>query len=117
MISTENLARGLGVFSLALGLTEIIAPGVVSRSIGLGNPKLVRGYGAREVAAGVALLAKPSHPAGAWARVGGDAMDLATLATARPVGRQKLMFGAVLATVVGALALDLYAVKKLSAAA
>lgn len=117
-ITPENLSRGLGVLSVGLGAMELAAPGAVSRNIGLGRPKLVRGYGARELAAGAMLFAKPSSPAGAWARVAGDVVDLGTLVTARPAGkRQKWFFAAALATVVGALALDIYAARKIGAAA
>ena len=53
--SHDKLARNLGYFSIALGVTELVAPGALCRAIGLrGLEPVVRGYGAREVATGVA---------------------------------------------------------------
>ena len=75
-------ARGFGAFSLGLGLFELAAPGVLKRSLGLRHPSdaVVQGaYGAREIAAGAALLAQPHRPELMWARVAGDALDIATL--------------------------------------
>ena len=102
-----ELAKGLGYFSLGLGLTEIFAGGMLSRLLGLGQPSLVRAFGARELAAGVYVLASPDAPAGLWARVGGDLLDLAVLGSALgPSNRNR--GAAVIATlmVAGVTALD-----------
>ncbi len=81
--SSERLAKGLGYFSLALGLAEAIAPGAVCRGLGLrGREDLVRAYGAREIATGMAILASHDPAPWIWGRIGGDAIDLATLASA-----------------------------------
>lgn len=75
-------ARGFGAFSLALGVAELAAPEALKRSLGLRHPSasVVRSaYGLREVVAGAALLAQPHRPEWMWARVGGDALDIATL--------------------------------------
>ena len=77
-----ELAKGLGFFSIGLGLTELFAGGMLSRILGLGQPSLVRAFGARELAAGIYVLASPDAPAGVWARVGGDVLDLAVLGSA-----------------------------------
>jgi uncharacterized membrane protein len=81
----ERLARGLGWFSLGLGLAELLAPRGVARIAGAGegHTGLIRLYGLREIASGLAIFAQGRRPAAAvWARVAGDALDLATLAVA-----------------------------------
>ena len=78
-----GLARLLGWFSLGLGALEIAAPRLLSDRLGLnGNGRLVRGFGMREVAAGLMVLAKPESPLGPSARVVGDVLDLVVLAAA-----------------------------------
>lgn len=78
----DRAGRALGWFSIGLGLTELIAPGVLTRALGMrGKEGLVRAYGAREIASGVLCLSV-NNDYGAWSRVGGDVLDLATLATA-----------------------------------
>lgn len=77
---TDRVARGLGWFSIGLGLAEIIAPGKLAGALGLeGKETLLRAYGGREIGAGVWALSDTPAPA-IWARVGGDLVDLATLA-------------------------------------
>ena len=77
----EGLARGLGWFSIGLGLAELVIPDRFCRTLGLeGQEVLVRAYGAREIMAGVAILASHDPTPWIWARVGGDAVDLVTLA-------------------------------------
>ena len=78
---SERLARGLGWFSIALGAAELLAPRTLCRALGMeGSETLVRAYGVREALTGVAILT--SHDPTPWimGRVGGDALDLATLA-------------------------------------
>jgi len=78
----DRLARALGWVSIGLGLTELVAPGVLTRALGMeGKEGLVRAYGAREIASGVLCLSV-NNDYGAWSRVGGDILDLATLASA-----------------------------------
>jgi hypothetical protein len=73
-------ARALGWFSLALGAAEIIAPGALNRSLGLREHNaLVRGFGLREVTAGVGILMMPNPTPWMWARVTGDLLDLTAL--------------------------------------
>lgn len=79
--ASDELAKGLGYFSIALGLAELFAPRAICDALGMGNhDALVRAYGAREVATGVAILM--SHDATPWilGRVAGDAVDIATVA-------------------------------------
>jgi len=77
LTTTDRVARGLGWFSIGLGLVEIIAPGRLGRALGLeGRERLLQAYGGREI---VWALSDTPAPA-IWARVGGDLLDLATLA-------------------------------------
>ena len=80
----QQLTRGLGWFSIGLGLAELLAPRALSRIIGAPHrPALMRTLGLREIAAGMGILAQP-HNSGPWmtARVAGDAMDLGLLGLA-----------------------------------
>jgi hypothetical protein len=79
--SADRLAKGLGWFSLALGVAELIAPGRITRALGMeGNEAIVRAYGAREMASGLLTLSSDKQ-AGLWSRVAGDGLDVATLMT------------------------------------
>jgi uncharacterized membrane protein len=79
-VGPEQLADGLGWFSIALGLAEVFAPAGVSRAVGAKNRHglLMRFLGFREIAAGVMILSG-ARAAGCWSRVAGDIMDLALL--------------------------------------
>lgn len=104
----EELARGLGWFSIGLGLLELTAARGLCRALGLGGREtLLRAYGVREVATGVAILM--SHDPTPWilGRVGGDALDLATLAAGFERGNpRKANLAAATAAVAGVTALD-----------
>lgn len=80
MTGAERLAQGLGLFSIALGAAELLAPHAMARPLGLrGRERLVAAYGVREVATGLGILATRKPTAWLWGRVAGDALDLATL--------------------------------------
>jgi hypothetical protein len=75
------LAQGLGWFSIALGVAEVLAPHRVTRATGLhGHERLVSSYGVREIVTGIGLLTAKDPTPWVWGRVGGDALDLGTLA-------------------------------------
>ncbi len=104
-----TLARGLGWFSIGLGLTELLAPTFLARLIGVktDQPLLVRACGLRELAAGLGIFAR-RRPAGAlWSRVVGDVIDLSLLGRALddPRNDRARLLGAV-AAVMGVTALD-----------
>jgi len=103
----KKLGFGLGLFSIALGAAEILAPRKITRALEAeGHEGLVRGFGARQVLAGVNLLAAPAVATNVWNRVLGDAMDLGALGlAARNAPRNRAVWGA-LAFVVGATVLD-----------
>ena len=79
----RTTAQALAWFSIVLGALEVATPRQLSQRLGLsGKEPLLRGYGGREIAAGVAALAGFLGPA-MWARVFGDLLDLATLRLGR----------------------------------
>jgi hypothetical protein len=114
--TTDALARGLGVFSIALGLVEVMAARSLTRALGMeGNEALVRGYGLREIATGMGILAAKDPTPWIWGRVGGDALDIATLATGLEGDNpRKDNVVLALAAVAGATALDVYCAQTLS---
>jgi hypothetical protein len=113
---TDALARGLGVFSIALGLYELLAARSLTRALGMqGNEALVRGYGVREIATGVGILAAKDPTPWIWGRVAGDGLDLATLATGlEGHNRNKGNVYLAMAAVAGVTAIDAYCAMTLS---
>jgi uncharacterized membrane protein len=108
----DPVARGLGVFSFALGLPQILAPGRMNRMIGIKDDASSRMWmrliGVREIAAGIGIFSERRPAEWVWARVAGDTMDLALLGSAlrsksEHPGRTLAATGAV----VGAFAADL----------
>ena len=72
-----KLARPLGWFSIALGAVELIAPRRLAAAHGKAEAAPVVGaFGAREIAAGIGILAAPQRSAGLWARAAGDLLDI-----------------------------------------
>jgi len=79
---TDQLGRLLGWFSIGLGVTELMAPGYLARTLGLkGKEGLIRAYGAREIMSGLPTLS-PDRSFGLASRIAGDVLDLGTLAVA-----------------------------------
>ena len=80
--TSHSMARGLGWFSIGLGLAEVLAPRALTRGLGMeGNEQIVQAYGVREIATGIGILSSNQPAPWIWGRVGGDALDLATLTT------------------------------------
>jgi len=115
--SVDQLAIGLGWFSIALGAAELLAPRALDRAVGAEMyPSLTRFCGLREITAGVGLLTQPDPAPWLWARVAGDAMDLALLGLAMPDAdddERARLAGAALA-VAGVTALDVFAARRAS---
>lgn len=114
----DSLARALGWFSVALGAAELAAPGVMSRLIGATadgkTVALIRTMGARELGNGLAILSKPNSAGPVWARVAGDATDLAFLGSALSseyVNKRRLLVST--AAVAGVTALDVLCAQRL----
>ena len=114
----RRIARGLGWFSVGLGLAEILAPRLVARLVGTSNHSmLIRGFGFRELGAGIGILSGRDAGPWLWARVAGDAADLAALGSALTGDENetgKTLFG--FASVAGVTALDILCAKQLTGA-
>jgi uncharacterized membrane protein len=113
------LAKGLGWFSIGLGLAEIAAPASVARLIGVSDDDRARGllrtYGLREVANGVAILGSGGDSAEwLWTRVAGDVLDLATMGSAfrRNTGADARKLAVGMASVAGVLVADVIAAQR-----
>ncbi|MDZ4689894.1 hypothetical protein [Terricaulis sp.] len=89
MTSVDQAARGLAYVSLGLGVAELLFPGALAKALGIQNrPKLLRAYGAREIATGIGAL-QPNPAPAIWARAAGDVVDLATLVFTRDANGRK----------------------------
>ncbi len=107
---SETIARGLGWFSIGLGLLEVAAPRRLCETLGLERQSgLLQAHGVREILAGLGILAAERPATWLWARVAGDALDLATLAPGlRESNRQRSIAAAAAAAVAGITLLDIY---------
>ena len=106
---TAPFARALGWFSVGLGVTSLLAPHEMARLIGIddGSPAMLRLVGVREIVNGVGILTQPDPTPWLWARVGGDAMDLALLRSAmESPDADHLRLTAATAAVLGLTAVD-----------
>jgi hypothetical protein len=110
-----RLAEGLGWFSIGLGLTELLAARPLARALGMEEKtELFRAYGARELATGVGILTQRDPTPWIWGRVGGDVLDLATLATGLGDNPRAGNVGLAIAAVAGVTALDVICAQSLS---
>jgi hypothetical protein len=83
-MNEQKLARGLGLFSVGLGLTELFGARRLGRALGLeGREGLIRAFGVREIITGIGILASPFDHKNTgrwiWGRVAGDVLDLIVL--------------------------------------
>jgi uncharacterized membrane protein len=116
-----SLADFLGYFAIGLGLAEVLAPKVMARVIGVKEPdeehtRTMQLMGLREIGSGVAILTSQQPAKAVWARVAGDALDLALLGKtlANPDNdRGRTLFAT--ANVLAVTALDVMAARELSA--
>ncbi|CAA9543357.1 MAG: hypothetical protein AVDCRST_MAG73-2166 [uncultured Thermomicrobiales bacterium] len=115
-MDAEKVARGLGWFSLGLGLTEVLIPDRLAAYLGMKNRSgIILAYGFREIAAGIVVLAQRRPAPGVWARVGGDVLDLAALGTALSSRNpQRAQAGIAAGAVAGITVLDVICARRLS---
>ena len=115
-IDARKSARFLGWFSLALGLTELFATEELAAYLGTPHhTKTLRFFGLREIAAGVGILLNPKRlPLWLYARVAGDALDLAALALALSDNPQQTNVLTSIGAVAGVTALDIYTAERLT---
>ena len=78
--TSDRAAKALGWFSIGLGISQLIGAGRLLGMIGAKRTGIARFYGIREIGTGIALLTASDPAPWAWARVGGDALDLGSLA-------------------------------------
>jgi uncharacterized membrane protein len=117
--NAEQLALGLGWFSIGLGLAELLAPRAVAQAIGMpdASPTILRAFGAREIGAGLTILNEPDRAAWLWSRVGGDAVDLSYLASAFNERSDHTRVSLAMAAVMGVTTLDVICATRLRQAA
>jgi len=119
MAEPGELASGLGWFSIALGLAQLVAPRQVAQLIGVdehASQSVMRAVGLREIASGIGILTQPQSHRANWvkARVGGDVMDLALLGKAYTSGdNDQGKVTTALVAVAGITALDLFCSQQL----
>lgn len=84
IMSGEQLARGLGWFSLGLGAIEVVAPRWLARQIGVrdSHTRLLQLLGIREIVSGVGILTGRRTFEFVESRVAGDVLDMAMLGAA-----------------------------------
>jgi hypothetical protein len=104
--------RVIGVGSVLLGVTALISPRRLAGFAGIHDknaPEALAAFGAKELAAGAALLAPVKSGPFLWARLAGDIMDMGGLvAAARRPGSHKRLLTVLGVAVVAMTALDLY---------
>lgn len=115
-MDANRLSRGLGWWSVGLGLTELAFAERFCQGLGFrGRTELVRAHGVRELLKGVGLLTRSNPRPWLWARLAGDALDLCVLGVTlrrREVPIAWRVAGAF--TSVGLAFVDALAVRKLS---
>ena len=111
-----RLARGLGWFSIALGLSEIFAPKTLSRVLGMESPKQVRSFGFRELGTGAGILWSQRMAPWLWGRLAGDVQDLRALSSAyrSPYRSVRRNVATALIAVAGVTLLDALAAHRLT---
>ena len=118
LASDRRAADKLGITSVAIGLTELLAPRQIEKAMGVSNDRSTTGVlrilGVRELMHGIDLLTHKDPAPGLWARVVGDVLDSALLGLAATRTRRPLGFGAVFAAVLPVVLADMFFAPKAS---
>ena len=110
----KKVAQGLGVFSIGLGLMEVLSPGKLESMLGIQHKRtLLRSFGMREIGSGGAILMDPSDSKRVWSRVGGDALDIAALVAAMPKSYRRNGVIFALANVLAVTGVDIWCAMEL----
>lgn len=114
----DPLATSVALLSVGIGLATFLAPRRIADGLGMSEQQsLIRAYGVREFTTGLGLLAGQERSPWLTARVGGDMLDLATLAPAlRPANPKRANAWLAVAAVIAVSLLDLTCAKRLRAA-
>jgi hypothetical protein len=116
-LATVTMAKGIGYFSIALGLAEVLMPSQLGELAGISRShrSFLPALGLREIAHGLGILKSAKPTTAVWTRVGGDVLDLAYLGASfiSYDGNKRRLVGSTLA-VLGVAALDAYCASKLS---
>lgn len=80
----DKVGRALGMFSLGLGLMQVLMPRRIQQLVGVrgDHTRLIRLAGVREIMHALLIYMQARPNQGVWTRVAGDAMDLALLRAA-----------------------------------
>jgi uncharacterized membrane protein len=117
-VTEEQLSKGLGWFSIGLGLAELVTPKLVANIAGFPgkNTIITQMFGLREITSGLAILSSGKAPAtGIWSRVVGDALDIGTLGIGLvSPGTNKAAVLFATANVLAVTALDILCAQRLS---
>lgn len=115
----NGLSHFMGWFSIGLGALELAAPHLVCNLVGVRRRGLVRLFGIREIANGIAVLSSGRPIVPMWARVAGDALDLAALGEAMIENNheERVRASRAAIAVAGVTALDVMAATGMSVAA
>jgi hypothetical protein len=114
---TPTLSGALGNNAIGLGVWGLFFPKSVNRFLGLQNSPATTQllFGAREMATGVRLFSDPTCAATLWARVAGDAFDIAVLRSLdRPLNPQRRNARLALGVVLAVTALDVLAAVRMT---
>jgi len=112
-----DAARGLGFASIAIGLTEILAPKKLEQAMGIGNGQntgMLRVLGVREIMHGVDILTHDDPTPGVWARVAGDVLDSTLLGIAATRTKKPASFSTIFTMVLGIGILDVLFAERLA---
>jgi hypothetical protein len=106
--SANMMAQSLGLFSLALGAAELLAPRQLARILDIeGQEHLLQFYGLREIGTGLGILTSRNKAPWLWGRVAGDVLDIATLSVAMGQSRRKASVAMAIGSVAMVTALDI----------
>lgn len=114
---TPTLSGALGNNAIGLGIWGLAAPKSVGRLLGLdASPQAIQLlFGAREMATGLRLVSDPTCAKTLWARVAGDAFDIAVLRSLdKPENPQRKNARLALGVVLAVTALDVLAAVRMS---
>src|SRR4051795_12004774 len=113
----QQAAQCLGWASIAVGLTEILAPKQLEKTMGVGNGQvtgILRVLGVREIMHGIDLLAHDDPTPGLWSRVFGDLLDGVLLGAAPTRTKNPGGLAAVFAAVAPVVIADMIFAPRLS---